>query len=227
MNTAHRPPARRLQAERSAASTEAMLSAAIELILDQGARVSMMAIGQRSGFSHGLVLARFGSKAGLIKAVTREVQHRFVEGVTSASQGAKGLTSLLGLVDAFFAALGERSTIGRAFYVLLGESLGPDPHLRAAFVRADEAFRHYVQRMLEEAQATGEVDSSVSAPATAILLVGMLRGVAMQYCVNPAAFETDDVRAQARALVERLRAPGSQSNGKALRRPRAAKAARG
>jgi len=41
-------------AERSSASTEAMLNAAVELILEHGARVSMMAIGQRSGYSHGL-----------------------------------------------------------------------------------------------------------------------------------------------------------------------------
>jgi AcrR family transcriptional regulator len=175
-----------------------MLDAAIELILEQGAKVSMMAIGQRSGFSHGLVLARFGSKAGLTKAVAREAQRRFVEAVEAATGQATGLAKLHRLIDVFLAPL---SPPARAFSILLGESLGPDPVLREVFSRADEAFRRYVQSNLEDAQAAGEIDPSLCTRETAILLVGMLRGVAMQYCVNPDAFEIEALRTQAYAIL--------------------------
>lgn len=201
---AEKPP-RRSQAERSAASTEAMLTAAIELILEHGARVTMAAIGHRSGFSHGLVMARFGSKAGLLNAVTREVQHQFVAKVTSASQGATGVDGLLGLVDAFFRRSANGATVGNAFMALLGEALGPDPAIRHAFVGADEAFRRYVGRMLDEAKALGEIEATVSTHEMSALLVGMLRGVAMQVRVNPEAFDPDALRLEIRSLIERLR----------------------
>jgi AcrR family transcriptional regulator len=198
---AHNPPIRRRQVERSAASTAAMLNAAIELITEQGGKVSMMAIGQRSGFSHGLVLARFGSKAGLIEAVLREAQRRFAEVVDAATVEATGIAKLHCLIDAFFRS---PSTVGKAFFLLLGESLGPDPRLRVAFVRADETFRRYVQVMLQKAQTIGEIDPSIGTHAMATLLVGMLRGVSMQYCVNPEAFEIEAIRTEAHAFVARL-----------------------
>ena len=201
MKASPKPPIRRRQAERSAASTEAMLNAAMELILEQGARVSMMAIGQRSGFSHGLVLARFGSKAGLLDAVAREAQRRFAKAAGAAMGEATGIAKLRCLIDVF---LESPSAVSKAFAILLGESLGPDPQLRAVFVRADEAFRHYVQIILHEARAIGEIDPSIDTQAMAILLVGMLRGVAMQYCVNPKAFEIKDIRTQAHAFLARL-----------------------
>lgn len=194
-------PTRRRQVDRSAASTAAMLDAAIELIIEQGANVSMMAIGQRSGFSHGLVLARFGSKAGLNEAVAREAQRRFAETVDAATVDAKGIAKLHRLIDIFFQS---GLTAGKAFFVLLGASLGADPQLRAAFDRADKMFRRYMQTHLQEAQAIGEIDASIDTQAMATLLVGMLRGVAMQYCINPKAFEIEAVGTQAHAFVARL-----------------------
>ena len=201
-------PARRRQVDRSAASTAAMLDAAIELIIEQGANVSMMAIGQRSGFSHGLVLARFGSKAGLNEAIAREAQRRFAEAVDAATVDAKGVAKLHRLIDIF---LQSGLTEAKAFYVLLGAALGPDPQLRAAFTHADKLFRRYMQVHLQEAQAIGEVDPSIDTQAMATLLVGMLRGVAMQYCINPKAFEIEAVSAQAYDFVSRLGKPSDAS----------------
>ena len=201
MNTSPNLPIRRRQVARSAASTAAMINAAIELILEQGARVSMMAIGQRSGFSHGLVLARFGSKAGLIEAVAHEARRRFAASFDSEADETTGIEKLRGLIDAF---LSPPSTAARAFVILLGASLGPDPLLRAVFVRADEALRQYVQVHLEEARSVGDVDPSTCTSSVAVLLVGMLRGVGMQYCVNPDAFEIEALRTQGHAFLSSL-----------------------
>lgn len=178
-----------------------MLDAAIELIVEQGANISMMAIGQRSGFSHGLVLARFGSKAGLNEAVAREAQRRFAETVDATAAETKGIAKIHRILDIFFQS---RLSVSTAFYVLLGAALSPNSDLRAAFAQADKVFRRYLQRQLEEAQAFGEVDGSLDASATATLLVGMMRGVAVQYHVNPQAFAIEAVSAQAHALIARL-----------------------
>jgi AcrR family transcriptional regulator len=188
-----------------------MLSAAIELVIEHGASVSMMAIGRRSGFSHGLVMARFGSKAGLIRAVTEKVQSEFAAAVNTAIGDAKGFAGLVGVVNGFFAGRAETSTAAAAFYVLLGESMRNDPELREAFVRADESFRRFVGRFLRQARDDGELDPSVSIPAAAVLIVGMLRGTAMQGVLNPEALPAETVRREALSLINRLRRNSSRS----------------
>ena len=82
-------PAGRTQSERSAASSRAMLDAAVELMVQKGSRASMMEVGRASGFSHGLVLARFGSKTGLVEAVIRHVQLGFTALVDRAQGGTE------------------------------------------------------------------------------------------------------------------------------------------
>jgi AcrR family transcriptional regulator len=191
---------RRPQAERSAASTEAMLSAAMELVLEHGAQVSMMAIGQRSGFSHGLVLARFGSKSGLLDAMAKEAQRRFAQAVETLSIDAAGMAKVRLIVDAYFQ---PPSTDARAFYILLGESLGPDPGLQAAFAQTDDAFRRYLRRALREAREAGEIDETIDVDAAAALLVGMFRGTALQHLTNPEALAMDALRTHAHDLVAR------------------------
>ncbi len=220
MTASERLRPRRAQAERSSASTEAMLNAAVELILDHGARVSMMAIGQKSGYSHGLVLARFGSKAGLIRAVTQRVQRSFTATIEAAVGEAKGLRRLLGLVDAFFASTAQGSVAGRAFYVLLGEALGPDPELRAAYLRIDGLFRRFIEGILLEARDLGEIPATVDPTATAALLVGMLRGTGMQFRINDQAFDLSAVHAEARSFIERLRLPPYRSPRRSAARQR-------
>ena len=172
-----------------------------------------MAIGERSGFSHGLVLARFGSKGALIEAMAKEAQRRFAEGVNALSAKASGIAKLDLIIDAYFQ---PPSTDAKAFYILLGESLGPDPHLHAAFAQTDDAFRRYIRKTLQEAQENGEIDESIDVSAAAMLLVGMFRGAAIQYLVNPAALEMDAIRGHAREFVARYLRPGSQSRAAPL-----------
>jgi AcrR family transcriptional regulator len=185
-----------------------MLSAAMELVISHGSKVSMMAIGKRSGFSHGLVLARFGSKGALLKEMAKEAQRRFAEGVAKLSVDARGMAKLNSIIDVY---LQPPSTDAKAFHILLGESLGPDPHLHAAFVQTDDAFRRFLLKALVEAQESAEIDASIDASATAVLLVGMLRGVALQYLVNPTAFDMENVRAYTHESVARLLRPSSGS----------------
>ena len=205
---ASKTPARRRQVDRSAASTAAMLDAAIELIIEQGADVSMKAIGERAGFSHGLVLARFGSKANLNEAVAEEAQRRFTETIDATGGETGGLAKLHRTIDVYLRSLIK---VSQAFYILLGASLSPNAQLRSAFAHADKAFRRYMSSHLQEAQAQGELDASVDAQAMATLLVGMLRGVAMQHCISPGAFEIDAVAAEAHAFVTRLSKPPNRS----------------
>lgn len=200
-------PRRRSQAERSAASTEAMLRAAIDLIVEQGPRVSLMAIGQRAGFSHGLVMARFGSRSGLIEAVAGEVQRQFVVEVTEEVGECRGLAALAAMITSFCRQIERRSTASRAFYVLLGESLGLDAELRAAFTNADRLFRSYVKNFVTDAQKARQIRPDLDASSIAAFIVSSLRGLGMQYCVNPDGLNVAGIRAAMLDYVHGLPPP--------------------
>lgn len=188
------------QSARAAESTEAILTAAIELVATEGAKVSILAIAKRAGFSHGLVMARFGSKAGLIQTVTQSVQKRFLQRVTRDHKMPGGLVSLNSVISSFFAQT-QADPASSAFYVLLGEALGTDPAVRSAFVAADKAFRSYIERMIVEGQLNAEISDAVCPVAASALIVGMLRGVAFQLRVNPSAFDREAAKAEALHLI--------------------------
>src|SRR5262245_38936796 len=65
---------RRTQHERVAESDRRMLAAALRLIGERGYRgTSLAAIGEAAGYSRGLVHERFGSKAGLLWALVKQI----------------------------------------------------------------------------------------------------------------------------------------------------------
>src|SRR5271167_3329298 len=89
------PRRRRTQAQRRALSDQRMLDAAFKLIERQGgSRTTLVEIGQLSGYSHGLVSHRFGSKKALVRAATERLQSRFAELIEPALAGRHGLKAL-------------------------------------------------------------------------------------------------------------------------------------
>jgi AcrR family transcriptional regulator len=193
---------RRSQAERSAASSAAMLNAAVELFFEEGTRASMMEIGRRSGFSHGLIMSRFGSKDGLIAAVTYEIHRRFRTEVFETLEGKRGLAALNGFIDAYCGSLLGHSLSANAFFVLLGEALGPNMVVRHALAELDTVFREILAVMIEQGKADGEIRSDVPTAAVTVLLVGMLRGIGVQSRVNPGAIDIEAARDAAHLLVQ-------------------------
>lgn len=204
MSAAVENTARRSQEDRRASSTAAILEAAVELIGERGSSVSLKDIGEHAGFSHGLVMSRFGSKAELLLEVTKSVQRQFSSDVGKAVGDKRGLGALTAITDSFFAGLARKSKAGGAFYVLLGEALGPQKDLRDIFSKADSTFRNFIAQFLRDAQHTGEIPTHVDIDATAALLVGMLRGSALQLKTNPRAFDTSDAAKQARSFITHL-----------------------
>src|ERR1700749_3420167 len=94
-------PARRTQAERRAEAERALLDAARELIAERGGRaVTLAAVGERSGYSRGLVTHHFGSRQGLLDALTLDLQDRLPFPQTDA----RGIERLLVIVDAYLEA---------------------------------------------------------------------------------------------------------------------------
>lgn len=70
--------AHRTQAERKAKSDARIIHAAIELFAEQGyVRTTLNDVGNRAGYTGGLVSNRFGSKAALLRIVLDNIQRSF------------------------------------------------------------------------------------------------------------------------------------------------------
>ena len=133
-----------------------MLDAAFKLIERKGgSRTTLVEIGDLSGYSHGLVSHRFGSKGALVRAVTDRLQHDFAKLLEPALAGRHGLKALTVTAETYLrtAAASDRN----AMYVLIGEALGPLREIRGEMAEADHKFRMSVQKLIEGGMQTGEI----------------------------------------------------------------------
>jgi hypothetical protein len=90
----------------------------------------------------------------------------------------------------------------RLYYTLMAESAALVPEIRPAFVRANRDFRALVERWIEDGIEAGEIRRDVEPSARAAGVVGTLRGLALQWLVDPDGFDAAAVRTDLRASLE-------------------------
>lgn len=189
---------RRTQAERRAQTGSALLQAAAELVVEGGvAALTLACVGERAGYSRGIVTHHFGSKQALVDALARASQSGFVPGVG----GEPGLDRLLVLVEGYIGALDRAGPMRRAFLLLWAESL-TTPELAATFRERDDGFRADLRADVEAGIAAKDIRPDVDAGVTAVAILGQLRGIALQRLLDPAAVDTERLR---RAVREQWR----------------------
>jgi AcrR family transcriptional regulator len=178
---------RRTQAERSEQSTTAILDAAADLVVEGGfATMTLAAIGDRAGYSRGLVTARFGSKGGLIDALIRRIVGRWSHrNVLPRTEGKPGLEATLIILDAI-RLQAQRDVRGlRVLYALMFEAVGPDEDLRARFVSFHSTMRADIAELIRRGIEDGSVRPDVDAYIEAGMIVATLRGVGYQWLLDP------------------------------------------
>jgi AcrR family transcriptional regulator len=164
-----------------------MLEAAGEIIAESGYdAVTFVAVGERSGYSRGLVTARFGSKEKMMRALI----DRITDGWNAAhvfprTAGKDGFTGLLigfeELVEQF-----RRDTQSLAvLYTLISESLGPDEALREKMRDLHRELRHYMTELLSRGIEDGSVRSDIAPEMEATVIVATLRGIGYQWRLDP------------------------------------------
>jgi len=174
----------------------------VKLIERQGtSRTTLVEIGELSGYSHGLVSHRFGTKTALVRAVTERLQHDFAKMLEPALAGLHGMEALKVTAETYLrtAAASDRN----AMYVLIGEALGPLREIRGEMAAADQKFRISVQKLIEEGVRLGEIRRDVDPAAYSALFVGMLRGLVVQHLMKPRALDIDRVCRELVLSVER------------------------
>jgi AcrR family transcriptional regulator len=185
------PPSPRTQAERTAQSTKALLEAASELIVEGGlSSLTFASIGERAGYSRGLVTARFGSKDGLIDALIHRIvdtwSHRHLD---PAIEGANGFQAVTAILDEI-RKQAEREPSGlRVLSALMFEALGPDESLRRRFASLHDNQRSTYANYVRQGIRDGSINKSVDPELEASMIVAGLRGISYQWLLDPNCFD--------------------------------------
>lgn len=193
---------RRTQQERTEESREKLLAAAMELIGERGYQGTTLAdIGRRAGVSRGLVTYHFGTKEACIREVLHRIRTnaRFFTEVEQS--GKKGLAALDQLLAGYLRGYLARLPGARAHFVAMVESFTSTPELHDLMRQHDESFRSSVAAILDQAKDFSEVPEDVDAHGVSILIVGLVRGVALQWLVDEDAIDLDSLIAQVQRVA--------------------------
>lgn len=201
-------PRRRSQAERTAESDRRMLDAALKLIGQRGYQAtSLAAIGEEAGYSRGLVTERFGSKAGLLWVLVKELLRVWNQrGRALNDVEHTGIAALGDILDNHRRALEADEGI-RAFYALMFEATGATPEMRPEFQALHHTFRGDMQKILQAGIEAGEIRADIDPAAQAALLMGTLRGIAFQWLLDEQAFSLEAAYAELKRNLHRSLAP--------------------
>lgn len=177
---------KRTQEQRTALSERLLVEAAVGLLISRGLEgTTLAAIGERSGYSRGLVTHRFGSKAGLFAYVHDTVAMRWIERLNASVGEAVGIEALERTVDALHAFMVDSPDEVRAMYLLRYASIDPGAEYRTNVAKVHKAQRRHVQRWIEAGQAVGSVDAAVNAEHAAELFCAAVDGLLYRWLVNP------------------------------------------
>lgn len=179
------PVRRRTQAERREEAEQKLLEAALAIVARRGSvRMTLAEVGEAAGYSRGLPAQRFGNKAGLLRALAASIGTRFTTQLMAAPERKPGLDAIRGNVVVYFNRKDRNWTTTRALLVMMTEAFMEDSELRdllATYNRGRlEFFEHHIQVGIENGEISPEIDPT----ATAVLLLGALRGVMMQWLVD-------------------------------------------
>lgn len=179
-------PARRTQEERTALSDQRMTDAAVALIVERGiAAATLAAIGERAGYSRGLVTHRFGTKAKLLAHLHDTFVDDWISRVQEAVGEHSGVEALRRVVDALYGFIKESPDEMRAMYLLRYASIDPGAQFRTNIAKAHKAQRRDVQRWIEGGQKAGTVARRVDAALASELFCATVDGLIYRWLVNP------------------------------------------
>ncbi|OBF07650.1 TetR/AcrR family transcriptional regulator [Mycobacterium sp. 852002-10029_SCH5224772] len=197
---------RRTQRERRAESEHKLVTATAALIVERGfGQLSLAAIGQRAGYSHALVTHLFGTKAALIDRLNDVVDELYRSHIEPAVAKAEGVDSVKTFIETYLRLVTSTDPIARVHVVLWAQAIAGAPDLRASRIEWDRHFRAGVAQIVARAAGRARVD--IDCQNTAFVIVGLLRGVAMQQLLDPGAVSVSVATDRAVQAVRGLLSP--------------------
>lgn len=209
---------RRTQAERRAASEEALLNAAAELIVERGfERTSLRSIGERAGISRAMPAYHFGSKDALVARLVQRGSEGTVLAAADSVQRAHpdgDPASILEIIrvisETYLDSLAaEAAPEERAVVVMWGASFPSESPLPAV-VESDRQSHRALADTIRAGQADDSIRGDVDPDAAAWWVMGMARGLAGLTLNQPDVANTPAIRRLCGDAIESALAPAEQ-----------------
>jgi AcrR family transcriptional regulator len=176
----------RTQAERTALAESSMVRAAIDLLNTAGIQgTTLVAIGERSGYSRGLATHHFGSKAGLFRTVLKRMTAVWTEELMNKLDGKTGLQAFTTAIDTHLAHVLRHPDYILATNILWGAALDPASEFKPNVAEFMLIQRQSVAVWVRGGQALGEIRSEVNVDRVGEQFYGSLIGINHQWLVSP------------------------------------------
>jgi AcrR family transcriptional regulator len=183
-----RKRARRTHAQRREEAERRLLDAALAIVAHRGSvRMTLAEVGQAAGYSRGLAAHRFGSKAGLVQALAGYIGEQFGQQRSRGPALQPGLDAILGNIRFYFGRRGAAWLSSRALLVMMNEScIEAQPELRPVVAAYNRSALAWFEQHIATGIAQGEIAPANDPAITAVILLGAMRGVMLQWLVDPA-----------------------------------------
>ena len=193
-------PQRKLtQDERSAISDQRLIDAAIHLIVEVGTGgTTLKALGDVSGYSRGHVTYRFGTKAGLFKAVIKQVSERWTRSLEARVEGLTGAAALLACSDAYFEFVRESPDDIRAMNILNHQACEPDSELQEIVCKVKQLQVHQLRSWMQQGQTEGTINPKLDADACAAHFIAYTTGITYLWMQDKRSFDWPRVQQHAK-----------------------------
>ncbi len=194
-----------IQGQRTEASRKLLIDAALAIIGSEGLRALTAArIEEVSGASRGLVGYHFGSKQGLLEAVIQQAHHVIANipdlAVADHATGAEGMIQI---VRGYLAQLGREPQGHRAILILITESVAAQPQFREAIRALNATLRDGVRQQLVRGLPDGSIRPGIDPVVESFVIASILRGIALQWLVDPAAIDLGQAQESTVAALRR------------------------
>ncbi|WP_407194655.1 TetR/AcrR family transcriptional regulator [Bradyrhizobium sp. STM 3566] len=189
---------RRTQAERSAESRSRLVQAAIRLLSTRGyAKASLVEIGKEAKLSRALVGHHFGSKEACMRSVVSTIREEMTERLFPPNKGKRAPESVLGLLK----MLHDDDANARAMLTILVEAVTATPGLRPAVAETNAVIRAGIIESINAELAASASAQKVDVQSLAVVIEGILRGVALQWLADPDSIDLQAVIRMAQSMI--------------------------
>ena len=197
-------PAPRTQLERRSEAELRLLATARELIARRGwAGTTLAEVGEAAGYSRGLAGHYFGSKAGLLRAITNQINNGLMEEIRRAPPTPSGLQAILSFISVYLGRKDPVWTNTRALLNLMTEALLEGSENSDQMINFNASMFRYIEKNIRAGIELGEIDKGVSPVVGAEFIIGTLRGMMLQRLVKGGDVGAATMRKHLLVLVER------------------------
>lgn len=194
----------RTQLERRSEAEARLLATARALIARRGwAGTTLADVGEVAGYSRGLAGHYFGSKAGLLRAITQQINNNLMEEIQKAPPQEAGLDAILSFISVYLSRKDPAWTNTRSVLNLMTEALLESSENGGLMINFNASMFQYIEKNIRAGVEKGEIDKGISPAVGAEFIIGTLRGMMLQRLVKGGDVGAPAMRKHLLVLVDR------------------------